>query len=326
MFQAHFADTKPHNLRVEYTHRAPLFAAGVTFNWQPPAEVLRDEAVKAAGQADVVVAFVGLSPELEGEEMPIHVEGFSGGDRTDIGLPRVQQELLEALAATGKPLVVVLLNGSALAVNWAEQNAAAILEAWYPGEQGGAAIAETLSGANNPAGRLPVTFYASLDQLPPFDDYSMKNRTYRYFTGHPLYGFGYGLSYASFAYSNLKLSSTEVKAGQALSVEANVKNTSAVAGDEVAELYVTVPEGSQFQNAALLRELRGFQRIHLSPGETRRVAFTLTPRDLSQVTTNGEHKVMPGPFSVVVSGGLPGAGSSSVETTFEITGEADVPR
>ncbi len=326
VFQEHFADTKPHDFRLEYTHRAPLFAAGITLNWQPPADVLRDEAVKAARQADVVVAFVGLSPGLEGEEMPIHVEGFSGGDRTDIGLPRTQQDLLEALAATGKPLVAVLLNGSALAVNWANEHASAILEAWYPGEEGGTAIAETLSGSNNPAGRLPVTFYASLDQLPPFEDYSMKNRTYRYFTGQPLYGFGYGLSYASFAYSNLKLSSNEVKAGEPLSVETEVENTSSVAGDEVAELYLTVPEDSHFENAALLRELRGFERVHLSPGETEKVAFNLTPRDLSQVTANGERKVLPGHFSVVVSGGQPRPGSSSAEATFEITGEAGLPR
>jgi beta-glucosidase len=325
-FQKHFTDSKPHDFRLDYTHRAPLFAAGVTFKWQPPAEVLRHEAVKAAQQADVVVAFVGLSPGLEGEEMPVHVEGFSGGDRTDISLPRAQQDLLEALSATGKPLVLVLLNGSALAVNWANEHAAAILEAWYPGEEGGMAIAETLSGANNPAGRLPVTFYASLDQLPPFEDYSMKNRTYRYFSGQPLYGFGYGLSYATFAYSNLKLSSSQVNAGEGLSVEADVKNTSAVAGDEVAELYLTVPEGSHFQNAALVRELRGFQRVHLSPGETQKVTFTLTPRDLSQVTAKGEHKVMPGQFSVVVGGGQPRGGSSSVEATAEITGEADLPR
>jgi beta-glucosidase len=325
-FQEHFRDTKPHDFRLEYTHQAPLFAAGVTFNWQPPADVLRDEALKAARQADVVVAFIGLSPGLEGEEMPVHVQGFSGGDRTDIGLPRAQQDLLEALSATGKPVVVVLLNGSALAVTWANEHAGAILEAWYPGEEGGTAIAETLSGANNPAGRLPVTFYASLDQLPSFDDYSMKNRTYRYFTGQPLYTFGFGLSYANFAYSNLKLSSTEVKAGEGLSVEADVKNTSTVAGDEVAELYIAQPPGYQFQNPALLRELKGFERIHLSPGETRKVAFALTPRELSQVTANGEHKVLPGHFSVVVSGGLPDAGSSFVEATFEIIGETTLPR
>ena len=213
-FQAHFEDTKAHAFRLEYVHDAPTFGAGAMLSWQPPVEVLRNEAVKAAQQADAVVAFVGLSPDLEGEEMPIQVPGFQGGDRTDIGLPEAQQQLLEALAATGKPLVVVLMSGSAVAVNWAQEHAAAVLEAWYPGEEGGTAIAETLAGVNNPGGRLPVTFYASLDQLPPFEDYSMQNRTYRYFQGKPLYGFGYGLSYSTFEYSNLRLSPPQIQAGR----------------------------------------------------------------------------------------------------------------
>ena len=174
------------------------------------------------------------------------MEGFSGGDRTDIGLPRAQQDLLEALAATGKPLVVVLMNGSALAVNWAQQHAAAILEAWYPGEEGGTAIAETLAGVNNPGGRLPVTFYASLDQLPPFDDYSMQNRTYRYFGGKPLYGFGYGLSYASFAYSNLRLSSPKLQGRPATHRRGRASATRPEsAGDEVAELYLEYPQSAR---------------------------------------------------------------------------------
>jgi beta-glucosidase len=146
-----------HFLRIEYSHHALLFGAGLSFDWKPPVEAERAEAVKAATQADVVVAFVGLSPELEGEEMPVHVEGFNGGDRTEIELPAVQREMLEAVAATGKPVVVVLMNGSALAVKWAKEHAAAVLEAWYPGEEGGTAIAYTLSGDNNPAGRLPMT-------------------------------------------------------------------------------------------------------------------------------------------------------------------------
>ena len=154
-----------------------------------------------------MIAFVGLSPELEGEERPVHVEGFAGGDRTRIDLPDSQEQMLRTVAVTGKPLIVVLMNGSALAVNWIQQRASAVLEAWYPGEAGGEAIAETLSGKNNPGGRLPVTFYASLDQLPPFTDYSMKGRTYRFFTGQPLYRFGYGLSYTKFSYSGLRLSS-----------------------------------------------------------------------------------------------------------------------
>ena len=321
-FQAHFTDTQPHSFRLEYAHRSPRFAAGATLNWQPPAEALRDEAVKIAQQADVVVAFVGLSPDLEGEEMGIHVEGFSGGDRTDIGLPRAQQDLLEALAATGKPLAVVLLNGSALAVNWAEQHAAAILEAWYPGEEGGTAIAETLAGANNPGGRLPVTFYASLDQLPPFDDYSMQKRTYRYFGGKPLYAFGYGLSYASFIYSNLRLSSEKLQAGQPLTVEADVRNTAGISADEVTELYLEYPPSP----GAPLRALKGFERVHLAPGETRHVTFKLNPRDLSQVTEKGEHRIMPGSYNVSVGGGQPTEGAHGLEAKLQITGEVKLPR
>ena len=321
-FQAHFEDTKAHTFRLEYVHESPLFGGGATLSWQPPVNVLRDEAVKAARQADMVVAFVGLSPNLEGEEMPIRVPGFSGGDRTDIGLPRAQQDLLEALAATGKPLVVVLMNGSALAVNWAEQHAAAILEAWYPGEEGGTAIAETLSGTNNPAGRLPVTFYASLDQLPPFDDYSMQGRTYRYFQGKPLYGFGYGLSYASFVYSNLRLSSETLPAGQALTVEADLHNTAAISGDEVTELYLEYPQSP----GAPLRALKSFERVHLAPDEIRHVVFTLNPRDLSQVTEKGEHRIMPGSYTVFVGGSQPTEGAPGVEAKLQITGEEKLPR
>jgi beta-glucosidase len=321
-FRMHFADTQRHQFRVEYTHRSPLFGAGATLNWQAPVDVQKEEAVKAARRADVVVAFVGLSPNLEGEEMPIHVKGFQGGDRTDIGLPGVQRELLEALAATGKPLVVVLMNGSALAVDWAQQHAAAILEAWYPGEEGGTAIAETLAGANNPGGRLPVTFYASLDQLPPFENYSMQDRTYRYFRGRPLYNFGTGLSYSTFGYSNLKLSSTRLEAGQSLTVEATVRNIGKVEGDEVAELYLRFPPSP----AAPLRALRGFERVQILPGESKHVAFALQPRDLSQVNEKGEHVILPGNYSVSVGGRQPGEGRGGIEAQFEITGEEKLPR
>ena len=164
-------------------------------------------AVALAKNADVVVAVVGITSQLEGEEMKVDVPGFKGGDRTSLDLPKEEEDLLEAMKGTGKPLVVVLMNGSALSVNWANEHADAILDAWYSGEEGGTAVAQTLAGVNNPAGRLPVTFYKSVDQLPAFEDYSMKNRTYRYFEGQPLYPFGYGLSYSKFEYSNLKLSS-----------------------------------------------------------------------------------------------------------------------
>ncbi|MGH7972932.1 MAG: glycoside hydrolase family 3 C-terminal domain-containing protein, partial [Limisphaerales bacterium] len=315
-FKMHFNNAEPHTLRFDYSHRSPLFGAGVTLEWKAPVDVLREQAVRVAKQADVVVAFVGLSPHLEGEEMRIHIPGFDGGDRTNLQLPDAQKDLLRALAATGKPLVVVLLNGSALAANWAEEHAAAILDAWYPGEAGGTAIAETLAGANNPAGRLPVTFYKSVGQLPPFADYSMKNRTYRYFTGEPLYGFGYGLSYSSFVFSNLHLSTRTVKAGQPLTVEAEVKNTSGVAGDEVCELYIEYGHRPD----APLRALKGFQRIHLAPGQTRRVSFTLAPRDLSLATEAGALVVEPGSYTVFVGGSQPGKGAAGVSATFQITG------
>src|ERR1700678_1984960 len=222
----------PHSIRIEYIQRGRIAGGGIVFEWSPRLELLRDEAVATANQADIVVAFVGLTARLEGEEMSVDAKGFSGGDRTDIVIPDVQQELIEAVAKTGKPMAVVLLNGSALAVNWAERNAKAVLEAWYPGQSGGQAIAETLSGKNNPAGRLPITFYTGVDQLPPFEDYSMANRTYRYFKGKPLYAFGDGLSYSVFAYTHLKLSTPNLKAGDTLTVEADVKNTGSLAGDE----------------------------------------------------------------------------------------------
>ncbi len=319
-FKIHFDDTRPHNFKVEYSHNAKLFGAGLTLEWQQPADVAREEAVNIAKQADVVVAFVGMTSNLEGEEMPVHVEGFDGGDRTELGLPKVQQELLEALGATGKPLVVVLLNGSELAVTWAQQHAAAILEAWYPGEEGGRAIAETLAGDNNPAGRLPITFYASLDDVPPFADYSMQNRTYRYFRGQPLYGFGYGLSYSNFAYGNLKLSSDLLQAGQSLAVSADVSNTSGPAGDEVAELYIEYPALA----GAPIRALKGFERIRVAPGEKKQVHFTLDPRDLSIVNEKGERVIAPGTYTLFVGGGQPG--TAGVEAKFTISGQETLPR
>ena len=300
-FTMTFADTRPHQFRLEYLHKATLFGAGLSLEWTPDPAALLPEAVTTAKQADVVVAFVGLSPELEGEEMKINVEGFSGGDRTDIKLPAAQEAMLEAVAATGKPLVVVLVNGSALATNWAQEHAKAIVEAWYPGQSGGESIAQTLSGRNNPGGRLPVTFYSSLEQLPAFEDYSMSNRTYRYFQGKPLYGFGYGLSYTTFVYSGLKLSTEHLRAGDPLVVEADVKNSGTLEGDEVAELYLTPPHTEVSPALALA----GFQRIHLAAGETRHVRFNLDARVLSQVDAQGVRAVTPGEYGIFVGGGQP---------------------
>jgi beta-glucosidase len=323
-FAIPFTDTKPHQLRMEYIQSGKINGSGLTFEWSPRHELLQDEAVAVAKKADVVVAFVGLTPRLEGEEMPVKSKGFAGGDRTDIVLPDVQEELIETVAKTGKPMVVVFENGSALAVNWAQQNAKAIIEAWYPGESGGQAVAETLSGKNNPAGRLPVTFYSGVDQLPPFEDYSMANRTYRYFKGKPLYTFGDGLSYTTFTYAHLKLSAETVHAGDTLSVEADVSNSGTQSGDEVAELYLTPPKTSVSPALALA----GFERMHLSPGETKHVTFQLNPRTLSQVNEKGIRAVSPGSYRISLGGSQPTGddAQSVVSAQFTISGNLELPR
>jgi len=314
-----FSDVQPHPIRLEYFHATGT--AGIDLTWQAPAAVLRDEAVEAAKQSEVTIAFVGLSPSLEGEEMPVKLAGFSGGDRTSIDLPTPQEDLLKALAATGNPLVVVLQNGSALAVNWAQQGANAILEAWYPGEEGGTAIAETLAGDNNPAGRLPLTFYSSLSQIPPFEDYSMRGRTYRYFASKPLYGFGFGLSYTSFAYHKLRIAPFSVEAGEEVNVEGDVQNTGAMAGDEVVELYLTQPRSFETP----LRVLAGFKRVHLAPGKSAHVSFTIDLRSLGQVNQKGQRVIVPGEYTVSLGGAQP-QDAASVETgKFSVTGTAELP-
>jgi beta-glucosidase len=322
-FAIPFADTRRHDIRIEYIQTGRIPGAGLAFEWSPRHELLQDQAVEAAKKADVVVAFVGLTARLEGEEMKVDAKGFAGGDRTDLDLPDVQQELLEAVAKTGKPMVVVLLNGSALAVNWAQQNARALLEAWYPGQSGGKAIAETLSGKNNPAGRMPVTFYTGIDQLPALDDYSMANRTYRYFKGKPLYAFGDGLSYTNFAYSGVKLSVKSLKAGDTLTVEADVKNNGPLPGDEVAELYLTPPNTPIAPKLALA----GFERFRLNPGETRHLTFTLNARTLSQVDEKGIRAVTPGSYKLSLGSSQPdGDATSTIQSvTFTITGNKELP-
>ena len=322
-------DPTPMNttLQLEKGHRYALkmeYGQGGTGTKLVWMRVLADptsEAIAAAKLADVVVAVVGITSQLEGEEMKVDLPGFKGGDRTSLDLPKEEEDLLEALRGTGKPVVVVLMNGSALSANWAAQHANAILDAWYSGEEGGTAIAQTLSGINNPAGRLPVTFYKGVEQLPPFEDYSMKNRTYRYFDGQPLYPFGYGLSYSKFTYSNLKLSASELNAGDPLSVEVDIRNTSDRTGDEVAELYLHFPKSAD----APIRALRGFTRVHLGAGEARHVAFTLQGRDLSQVNEEGDRIVAAGPYSISVGGGQPGTGAPAAETSFSIRGEQKLP-
>jgi beta-glucosidase len=289
--------------------------------WAPVNEAPDPAAVAAAEEADVVVAVLGITSRLEGEEMRVEQPGFRGGDRTNLDIPKPEEDLVQALASTGKPLIVVLMNGSALAARWEQAHANAILESWYAGEEGGAAIAQTLSGKNNPAGRLPVTFYRDVEQLPSFEDYSMKGRTYRYFAGEPLWPFGYGLSYTQFRYSDLTLAHAVLSAGNSQKVVAKVTNTGTLAGDEVVQLYLTFPAVS----GAPLRALRGFQRIHLAAGASQRVEFSLQPRDLSLVTDTGDIIVAAGWHTVSVGGGQPGTQAASITGRFEVTGRIMLP-
>jgi beta-glucosidase len=289
--------------------------------WAKVNDAPSPEAITAAKNADIVIAVVGITSRLEGEEMPVTVPGFLGGDRVSIDLPEPEEALVEAVAATGKPLAVVLVNGSALAVNWINDHANAVLEAWYPGEEGGAAVAETLSGKNNPSGRLPVTFYKDVSQLPHFEDYSMDRRTYRYFKGKPLFPFGYGLSYTTFAYSDLSVPTQAVAAGQPVDADVTVTNTGKVAGDEAVQAYLKFPDLKGAPQIAL----RGFQRIHLEAGASQKVHFELKDRDLGMVTEDGNPIVAPGDYTISIGGGQPDTGAPGVNGHVHIEGQIDLP-
>ena len=320
MAHIHLQQGKKVAIRVVYSRNKPG-PVRAQLIWSKYDPTPNPAAVAAAREADVVVLVLGITSELEGEEMPVSEAGFTGGDRTSLNLPKPEQTLLEAVAGAGKPVILVLANGSALSVNWAKEHVNAILESWYGGEEGGAAVAETLSGKNNPAGRLPVTFYTGIEQLPPFEDYSMKGRTYRYFAGKPLYPFGFGLSYSSFSYSGMTLPTRPIKAGQPLSAAAMVTNTGNRDGDEVVQLYLSFPKIS----GAPLRALRGFKRIHLMPGESKVVWFELRPRDLSMVSAEGRILVAAGKYSVSIGGGQPDTAAVSIAGTFRVIGSKALP-
>jgi beta-glucosidase len=313
-------------LRLDYFDRRA--DAIVQLVWAVPDPRLREEALDAAREADAVVMLLGLSPRLEGEEMPVDVPGFRGGDRVSLDLPAPQQQLLEAVVAVGKPVILVLLNGSAVAVTWAADHVPALLEAWYPGQAAGDAIADVLFGDVSPAGRLPVTFYRSAEQLPPFDDYAMHGRTYRYFTGDPLFPFGHGLSYTTFAYRDLRVPAA-VRSGDTVQVSVEVQNTGSRAGDEVVQLYVTDVEASV---PVPVRTLVGFQRLALAPGERRTVSFAVAPRALSLITEAGARVIEAGRFRFSVGGKQPGfTGVADATTTgvlmatLEVTGASTPP-
>jgi beta-glucosidase len=330
-FELHLQKGVPQRIRLEYLRlQSPeklefgrRLSSMMQLVWKRNGAETIQEAMAAANKADVVIAVVGITAEVEGEEMSDEglPPGFRGGDRTTIDLPQPEEDLIEAMKSAGKPLVVVLLNGGALSVNWAAAHANAILEAWYPGEEGGTAVAKTLSGANNPGGRLPVTVYRSVNDLPAFEDYDMSKRTYRYYQGPVLYSFGFGLSYSTFRYSAMRLSTKELAAGEPLGIDVDVENISKVQGDEVAELYLDFPG----QPGAPQVALRGFQRVPLSPGEKKRLHFDLAARDLSWVSPEGIRVLSAGSFHVFVGGGQPGKGTPGEGETFVVHGALELP-
>lgn len=308
---------RTYEVRLEYYEDVRNAIAKLFWSFPGFSEKVTAEAVKAASEADAAVLVLGISPGLEGEEMTVNVEGFRGGDRTDIGLPKAQEDLLKAILATGKPTIVVLLNGSALAVNQAAQSASAIIEAWYPGEAGGTAIADVLFGDYNPGGRLPLTFYKSVNDLPPFEDYKMQGRTYRYFKSEPLYPFGFGLSYTRFTYDKLKVSRKSIKAGESLQIHVDVQNSGNRDGDEVVQVYITDVAASV---PVPIRSLAAIKRVFLKAGEKKSLMFQLVPQQMTVIDNDGKRVVEPGDFTVSIAGKQPGfTGRADASTTQAIS-------
>lgn len=275
-----------------------------------------DEARDIAEKADAVILCVGLSPILEGEEGEV-ADSDGGGDRSNLELPGVQGDLIKTMQVTGKPVVVLLTCGSPLNISWAKENVPAIVCAWYPGGEGGHGVADVLFGDYNPAGRLPVTFYRSLDQLPPFDDYSMAGRTYRFMDDEPVYPFGFGLSYSTFRYEKLGIRPAQVKAGESVLVSVEVTNTSDIAGEEIVQVYVQDLDASVPVPSI---HLEGFRRLRIAPGEKQYLEFTLGPEQFSVVADDGTRFVEPGEFQVLVGGIQPGSEELADGATGIVTG------
>lgn len=316
----HLTAGQSYQIQLKYNQRTGAYPT-MKLLWEIPNPNLEQEAISAAEVADVVVLCMGLSPMLEGEELKVNVDGFKKGDKLDIKLPEVQSALIKKITALDKPTVLVLLNGSALAFNWEKEHVPAIIEAWYPGQAGGTALADILFGDYNPSGRLPLTFYQNINDIPPFDDYNMSGKTYRYFEGTPLYEFGYGLSYTTFAYGNLVVPEV-VRAGQSLSLDVEVTNTGQQSGEEVVQLYVSHPES---KNKTAIRSLQGFTRVSLAPGETQRVSFKLAPEQLETLDSESIPVTETGKLVISVGGKQPDSLSISRQSvvirTIELIGQ-----
>lgn len=311
---------KPYKMKLEYKQNNTEYAI-MKFLWEAPNNGLENEAIELAKKSDVIILCMGLSPLLEGEEMKVKVAGFSGGDRLDIKLPSTQTDLMKKLQKLGKPMVLVLLNGSAVAINWENENIPAIIEAWYPGQAGGAAIADVIFGDYNPAGRLPLTFYKDINDIPAFSDYNMKGKTYRYFKGEPLYEFGFGLSFTTFTYSNFKIPDSN-KTNKELIASVDVTNSGNVNGEEIVQLYSTKLIDDGFNP---MRNLIGFERIFLKVGETKTVNFIVTPKQLAIVDKNYSQVVNDEILLISVGGSQPNKQLETVQKIISkkvhITGE-----
>ncbi|MDW5287210.1 glycoside hydrolase family 3 protein [Formosa sp. PL04] len=303
---------KAHTIKIEYNN--VLSDPQAHLLWAKLDEDLITPALEAVNKSDVAILFLGLSPEIEGEEMEVELEGFDKGDRSEISLPKNQIELMKKVYATGKPTIVVLMNGSALAVNWAADNVPAILEAWYPGEFGGKAIADVLFGDYNPGGKLPVTFYKSVTDLPDFKEYNMENRTYKYFNGEPLFPFGHGLSYSTFEYSNLNIPE-QVKLKDAIEISVEIKNTSKIAGDDVVQIYLTHLD-KQDQNA--IRTLVSFERVHLAAGESKTLKYSINAEQYSWMNSEGKKIVQPENVLLSVGGKQPDFKNTIQESSTQV--------
>jgi len=311
-----------HSVEIEYYQKD--WYSHISLEWVLPSDYNEMDAIDMANQSDVIVFVGGLLPKLEGEEMEVDLSGFKGGDRVSLDLPSIQIEMLKKLKALGRPIVLVLMNGSALSINWSHENIPAILETWYPGQEGGTAIADVLFGDYNPAGRLPVTFYKSIDQLPPFEDYTMNGHTYRYFNDEPLYGFGFGLSYTKFTYFDLDLPE-QITTTENFQIKVTVLNAGEFDGDEVIQLYI---KHHNSKYPVPMHALKGFKRIHLKVGEQKTVSFTLTPEQLSVIDDTNQRIVLPGTMQVFVGGQQPNREGLNNEqilsAEIQMTGEPNV--
>ena len=291
----------PHTFKIELVVDNDEF--DFEMYWRANADGIEKNAIKAAQEADAVIMTMGISTELEGEELSVKLNGFEGGDRTTIELPKVQQELIRKIKVLGKPIVLVLMGGGAFALPQEDKICDAIIQAWYPGQEGGTAVANTIFGDYNPGGKLPITFYRSTKDLPDFYSYDMENRTYRFFKGKPLYKFGHGLSYTEFGYSNLQVKDS-IKSGESLQISIDVKNTGEIDGDEVVQVYVKDQEASV---RVPIQSLQGFKRVHLKAGETKTISFALKPKQLALLTDDYKWNIELGAFNIAVGGRQPNA-------------------